>query len=309
METLNDYIAWFLNYCIENRKLSPHTKKAYGNDLNHLRFFLQTGGDTPMKSLNRATVRQWLASMAKEKPRTIRRRLATVKSMYSTIERQMGYESPFAGFRSEVKLGQNLPRTVGRSTVRALLAAPRKPRSTSSQKGNITLRDTALIELLFSTGMRVSEVVNSNIEDVELERASIFVRGKGNRERKIPIVCDSVEEIMREHIQSRLIETKKSDGPLFLNQRGRRLSDQSIRAVVRRYSASIGAKRITPHMLRHTIATLLLEEGVDLRHIQRLLGHSSIATTTLYVHVSEKSQREALARRHPRIKMALKNQD
>jgi len=307
MQTLNDNIAWFLKHCSENRKLSPHTQKAYRIDLAHLKDFLPGDGNVELASIDRATARKWLGGMVNEKPRTIRRRLATVKSMFSALERHTGKESPFAGFRSEVKVGQSLPRTIGRGAVKALLLAPRG----GDRKGKSArhrIRDTALIEVLFSTGMRVSEVVGTNIEDVDLDRMSISVRGKGNRERKIPIVSDVFFDVLKMHIKDRNVGLN-SEAPLFVNRRGTRLSDQSVRAVLRRHSAKIGNRKITPHMLRHTVATLLLEEGVDLRHIQRLLGHSSIATTTIYVHVSERSQRQALARRHPRNKISVANSE
>jgi integrase/recombinase XerD len=166
-------------------------------------------------------------------------------------------------------------------------------------------RDTALIELLFSTGMRVSEVVATNLGDVDMERLAISVRGKGNRNREVPIVCDAFRQALTQLLNQRGAEHPIPSDPLFVNRNGVRMSDQSVRSLLRRHSAKLGTRRITPHMLRHTVATLLLEEGVDLRHIQLLLGHSSIATTTIYVHVSERSQRQVLERRHPRNKMTV----
>lgn len=165
------------------------------------------------------------------------------------------------------------------------------------------MQEIALIEMLFSTGMRVSEVVSTNISHIDMDRLIISVHGKGNRERGIPIVCEALKEALSKQIAMRRKDGAEDEAPLFVNRRGARMSDQSVRAILRNHAARIGAKKITPHMLRHTIATLLLEDGVDLRHIQRLLGHSSITTTTIYVQVSERSQRQALARRHPRNRM------
>jgi integrase/recombinase XerD len=162
--------------------------------------------------------------------------------------------------------------------------------------------------MLFSTGMRVSEVVFTDIGHVDMDRQVISVHGKGNREREIPIVCDAFREALLQHLSERrrgVTAQAAQEVPLFVNRRGSRMSDQSVRAVLRRHAARAGVRRITPHMLRHTVATLLLEDGVDLRHIQRLLGHSSITTTTIYVQVSERSQRQALVRRHPRNKMKI----
>jgi len=226
--------------------------------------------------------------------------------MFATLERhELICQNPLAGLRSEVKIGLSLPRTVARSTVKSLLRATRTQQASSPKASLRKILDTALVEMLFATGMRVSEVVATNIADVDMDRLAISVRGKGNRERQIPIVCDAFVESLIEHLAVRRADSATPNDPLFTNQRGTRISDQSVRGILRRHAATIGTRRITPHMLRHTVATLLLEEGTDLRHIQRLLGHSSITTTTIYVHVSERSQRQALERHHPRNKMTI----
>ena len=305
MQTLTEAINWFLQQCKHNRKLSPHTLKAYRHDLQEFEKFFKARGSEDICSVDRPALRIWLATMTTGKPRTIRRHLATVKSMFSAIEMHMGKENPLVGFRSEVKVGQSLPRTIGRSTVHALLKAPRTYAPHTSRGLERQVRDIALLEILFATGMRVCEVVRLNIQDVDLDRMAILIHGKGARERRVPIVCDALIRALQSQIHLRIKANADSASPLFVNQRSSRFSDQSVRCVLRRFGSAVGGKRITPHMLRHTVATLLLEEGVDLRHIQRLLGHSSITTTTIYVHVSEQSQRAALARRHPRNKMAV----
>jgi integrase/recombinase XerD len=244
--------------------------------------------------------------MKDAKPRTVRRRLATLKSMFACLERQgNALSNPIARLRSEVKVGNSLPRTVARATVRSLLRSARKQLVTNPISSRRMIQETAIIEILFSTGMRVSEVVAIDIAQVDIERLVISVCGKGNREREIPIVCDAFREVLSQQIVERCKEGATPDAALFVNQRNTRMSDQSVRAIVRRHAARIGVRRITPHMLRHTVATLLLEDGTDLRHIQRLLGHSSITTTTIYVQVSDRSQRLALTRRHPRNKMSI----
>ncbi len=303
MNSFKSAIALFLSHCSDQRKLSRHTLKAYRHDLQHLQNFAATAADAPcLEAIDRFLLRRWLASMVEVKPRTIRRRLATIKSMFSSLERQGILSSnPLAGFRSEIKVGASLPRTLARSTVRSLLRHIQN--LPSSNHYRISRR--ALLELLFSTGMRVSEVVSLNLNNVDLERLSIYVCGKGNRERFIPIVCEALEIALKEHCLERVNAGAELCSPLFINLRGDRLSDQSIRAILRCCALQIRSKHITPHMLRHTVATQLFEEGVDLRNIQRLLGHSSITTTTIYVQVSERSQRRALARGHPRNKMSI----
>lgn len=309
METLNSIIEWFIGHCANHRKLSGHTLKAYKHDLKLFLDFLskQTDqkGSIAIHTVDKKLVQTWVTNMNGAKPRTLRRRLAAVKSMFATVERQgiIAFD-PLARFRSEIKVGSSLPRIVGRSTVRSLLRSPRKKAEALPLYGRI-MQEATLFEMLFSTGMRVSEVSNTTIEHVDMDRQIIKVHGKGNREREIPIVCSAFQEALESQIEWRRQNGGTSVSPLFVSRRDTPLSDQSIRAILRRHARKIGAKHITPHMLRHTVATLLLEEGVDLRHIQRLLGHSSITTTTIYVHVSERSQRRALVQKHPRNKMAI----
>lgn len=307
MNELNPAIEWFLDHCANHRKLSSHTLKAYRHDLSIFRAFtIGNATGASIASVDRNLIQQWLGSMKSVRPRTVRRRLATIKSMFASLERHGNAASnPLAGFRCEVKVGKSLPRTIARGTVKSLLLSPRKLPVKNPVADKRKIQETALIETLFSTGMRVSEVVALNIRHFDMEREVIAVCGKGNREREIPIVCDAYHDALSQHLSECLDRKALPDAPMFVNRRGARMSDQSVRAVLRRHAARIGARRITPHMIRHTIATLLLEDGVDLRHIQRLLGHSSIATTTIYVHVSARSQRRALARRHPRNKMSL----
>ena len=257
-------------------------------------------------SIDKKAVQEWLASMTQTKPRTARRRLATLKSLFSSLERfEFIPNNPLLGFRCEIKIGVTMPRTVSRSTVKLLLRSVRHHPVGSKSIASRKRGETAIVETLFSTGMRVSEVVALNLEHVDMERLAIRVQGKGNREREIPIVSDAFEQSLAKHLAERRKSEARAGDPLFTNRNGMRLSDQSIRALLRRHSKEISTERITPHMLRHTLATLLLEDGADIRNIQRLLGHSSIATTTLYAQVTERAQRQALTRCHPRNHMAI----
>lgn len=310
MTTLNPAIEWFLKHCRDHRKLSPHTLKAYRHDLRHFQEFAISSitplTEVKLEIVDSALVRCWLGTMNEVKPRTIRRRLATVKSLFSSLERIWNLtNNPINRLRSEVRVGSSLPRTIARSTVRLLLRSPRKQEFSDGNRLNRKIQEIALVETLFSTGMRVSEVVALNHEHADMDRLVILVHGKGNREREVPIVCDAFRDALLHHLNERIKAGAQANSPLFINRRGNRLSDQSVRAILRHHAAKIGVRRLTPHMLRHTVATLLLEDGVDIRHIQRLLGHSSITTTTIYAHVSERSQRQALVRRHPRNKMLI----
>jgi integrase/recombinase XerD len=307
MNTLNAGIEWFLGHCENHRKLSAHTLKAYRHDLKHFREFLaRSVTEVPGPAIDRNTIQKWLGEMTAVKPRTVRRRLATLKSMFSSLERNgNAANNPLVGFRSQVKVGTSLPRTVARPTIRKLLRSARNEKAKTTVGRTREKQEAAIVEALFSTGMRVSELVAMNVGDMDAERLVISVHGKGSRDREIPIVCEAFRETLFQQRDVRIEAGAMPEKPLFVNRRGSRMSDQSVRAVLRRHAANIGSRRITPHMLRHTVATLLLEDGVDLRHIQRLLGHSSITTTTIYVQVSERSQRQVLARRHPRNKMSI----
>jgi integrase/recombinase XerD len=304
MEMFADASEWFLGYCEEQKKLSPHTLKAYKHDLCRFSYFVKSTTEGPLRAghIDKSLVQKWLGSMRDFRPRTVRRRLATIKAMFAALERNGKIDSNhLSSLRSEVKLGVSLPRTISRASIQALLRAPRKRKNRNVRVE--TIRDIALVELLFATGIRVSEAVRLNVRDVDLDRLTLFVRGKGNREREIPIVCDVVESALRRLVRSRQTEAGEENPPLFVNRRSTRLSDQSIRGLLRHYAQKAGIVRVTPHMLRHTVATMLLEEGADLRHIQRLLGHSSISTTTLYAQVAERSHRQVLERRHPRKRL------
>ena len=307
MITVTSATQWFLRHCAEHRKLSRHTLKAYRHDLRRFcDFSAKKATDDPIASIDRNFVLSWLKDMHGVKATTIRRRLATIKSFFASLERHSELPTnPLHGLQSDIKIGTILPRIVARSTVQSLLSCAHKQLARTPQAMIRKIQEIALLEILFATGMRVGEIVSANLSHIDKERLAISVCGKGNRERTIPIVCDAFIDALFQHVAQRRSNGGTSESPLFVNQRGTRMSDQTVRAILKKRSRVSGVPHITPHMLRHTVATLLLEEGVDLRHIQRLLGHSSITTTTLYVHVSDRSQHETLSRHHPRNKMCM----
>jgi len=164
------------------------------------------------------------------------------------------------------------------------------------------IKNITIIELLFATGARVSEICNLKLNDIDLESGSIRVLGKGNKERILQICNQEVTNIISEYISLHIIEINEYAN-LFNNRLGNRLSEQSVRLMIRKYAESSELnKHVTPHMFRHTFATSLLEEGVDIRYVQHLLGHSSIVTTQIYTHVAINKEREILREKHPRRK-------
>jgi integrase/recombinase XerD len=304
MQSLNDSVHAFLNHCQFERNFSDHTVKAYRLDLSQFtRFALQQGKSGAVAQVDRALIREYTRTLHHYKPRTQRRKLAALKSMFGFLEREGVVESnPARNLRLDIRLGRLLPRTVSLSTLQAFfreLYANRDRRVRQARCSARAIRDIALFELMFSSGMRVSEISNLRIETVDLDRRAILVRGKGNKERLIPICDVDVFSALVSYISLQDIP-RTADRFFFTNRFGRRLSEQSIRIVLKRHARAANLETITPHVFRHTVATMLLEQGADLRFIQAFLGHSSIVTTTIYAHVNDKSQREVLTRHHPR---------
>ncbi|HEX4631161.1 MAG TPA: tyrosine-type recombinase/integrase [Chthoniobacterales bacterium] len=298
MHILQDFIHAFLCHCEFERNFSPHTVKAYRLDLAQFaRFVSAQSPATEGVGLQRAVIREYVRTLHHRKPRTQRRKLATVKSFFAYLEREGCIDSnPLRNVRFDIRIGRVLPRTMSFAALQTFFQQLYRRTGRSS---DLALRDVALFELLFSSGMRVSEISNLRVTAVDLERGAVLIRGKGNKERLIPI-CDRDVRSALIAYSANQSSTRTLDGYFFTNRFGRRLSEQSIRMALKRHAKGAGLEKITPHVFRHTVATMLLEQGVDLRFIQTFLGHSSIVTTTIYAHVNDKSQREILNNRHPR---------
>jgi integrase/recombinase XerD len=304
MQILKDSVQVFLNHCEFERNFSVHTLKAYRLDLAQFaRFMVQRGNLSAVAQADRALIRHYTRTLHHYKPRTQRRKLAAVKSLFAFLEREGVVESnPAGNLRLDIRLGRILPRTVSLSTLQTLfreLYANRDRRVRQSRCSKLAIRDIALFELMFSSGMRVSEISNLRVGTVDLERRAILVRGKGDKERLIPICDIELHSALVAHIHLQGV-SPDANAFFFTNRFGRRLSEQSIRMALKRHTRAANLEKITPHVFRHTVATMLLEQGVDLRFIQTFLGHSSIVTTTIYAHVNDKSQRAVLTDRHPR---------
>lgn len=313
MQILNDSIQAFLNHCEFERNFSDHTLKAYCLDLRQFtRFTVQQSKSGAVDQVDRALIREYTRTLHHYKPRTQRRKLAALKSLFGFLEREGVVESnPARNLRLDIRLGRILPRTVSLSTLQAFfreLYANRDRRVLQARCSKLAVRDVALFELMFSSGMRVSEISSLRLGTVDLERRAILVRGKGNKERLIPICDREVHSALVAHIALRGV-SQDANAFFFTNRFGRRLSEQSIRMALKRHTRAANLEKITPHVFRHTVATMLLEQGVDLRFIQTFLGHSSIVTTTIYAHVNDKSQREVLTQHHPRCLLGVRPPD
>jgi integrase/recombinase XerD len=271
-------------------------------DLRRFSSFVTKGDSSRLiVELDRLAISDFLKSLDGLKARTIRRKLATLKSLFAYLERECHIESsPIHRLRLQVRVGRQLPRSTSLESIKSLLAVIRKQLkdTTHSYQRRVLIRDLAIFETLFLSGMRVGELSHLRVQAVNLETQSILISGKGNRERKIPLCSKPTALAVMHHMQAN--SRNHPDAFLFINRCGVRLSEQSIRTSLHRYAKDAGLGTITPHMIRHTVATLLLARGAHLRSIQILLGHSSIATTTLYTHVDDSAQREILSALHPR---------
>jgi integrase/recombinase XerD len=293
----------FLHYCRDERRMSLHTVRAYRLDLDRFGEFLAIHHPSlELGNISKDHLRAYQQTLGHLRPRSVSRRMAALRSLFYYAENEKLIAiSPFMGFRLRLRIGRTLPRALGHKTVerffRILYSRPTPTPAARLRK----LRDIAVVELLFGAGLRVGEVAQLSAERIDLESDSIRVHGKGSRERLVPIVSGELKSALSDYAQTR--GSVPSDVRcFFVNQSGRnRLSEDAIRRALHRLAGAAGVGRVTPHMFRHTFATLLLDRGVDLRVIQRLLGHSSIVTTTIYAQVSERSQRKVLTSANPRL--------
>lgn len=288
----------YLVVCKALKGLSNLTLKAYSIDLKQFCGFMNCRDCFDKNELN--SYINMLHSLYK--PKSAKRKIACVKAFYRYMEIEDIIDfNPFHKIIIKYKEPIKLPRTIPLICIQNMLTYAYKQHSvsfTAYQKA-ITLRNIVVLELLFSTGMRVSEVSNLKISDIDFGDNTIRIFGKGSKER---IMCISRD--LSKTISNYLTVHSCKTNYLLVNRLGNRLSEQSIRYMVNDYANAVGAPlHITPHMFRHTFATELHNEDVDIRYIQQFLGHSSIATTQIYTHISTSKTREILESKHPRNRM------
>jgi integrase/recombinase XerD len=299
-------IKSYLFHCQYEKNLSPKTLKAYSIDLRQFSEHLAARSEAmEIGAVDKAALRDYIQNLfSGNAEKTIKRKVATLKAFFHYLEREdVIAHNPFRKMDVRIKEARRLPRTVALADLKKLfgylydLKQSFKDHESSAYRALV--RDIAVLELLFATGARVSEICNLKAEDVDLRRGSVRILGKGGKERIIQI-CDA-EAMAALRDQSSLWKISDIGVAFFRNRSGISLSDQSVRAMLHRYStqARLGI-HLTPHMLRHSVATLLLEEGMDIRSIQHLLGHSSILTTQIYMEVGAVQQRRLLTAKHPR---------
>lgn len=297
---LQDKVKPYLEYCTYRKELDTKTIKAYRIDLTQ--FFSYVHSNEPEKE----AIEQYITELHKKyKQKTIKRKIASIKAFYSYLEEEeLVEQNPFRKIKVKFKETIILPRIIPREEIEQLLNYIYA--SISSLSGiqyKHTLRDASVIEVFFATGARVYEISNIRAENINLNSGLIRIMGKGRKERYIQISNTAVLDILRKYYEENEPEIKKS-GYFFINNRGKRYTEQSIRLMLKKYTLKAGIQRkITPHMFRHSFATYLIEEGVDVSCVQQILGHSSIKTTQIYIHVAAKKQADILRELHPRNNM------
>lgn len=297
----------FLSHCQYEKNLSEKTIKSYKIDLRQFAEFIKSNNYSEIiTNIDKHIIKQYLQSISLSKPKTIKRKIATIKALFNFLE----YEdkillNPFRKMRIQIREPKNLPNVMNiqeiEKIIQSMYKAKQHIKSLNSYAYSESVRNIAVIELLFATGVRVSELSNLKEEHFDISTGHIKVRGKGNKERIIQ-VCnkESIKALKEYHLLFR-DKIKACGGYYFTNRLNKRLSEQSIRFLVKKYATTAGVdRRITPHTFRHSFATLLLEEDVDIKYIQNMLGHSSILTTQIYTHVNNEKQKKILSKNHPR---------
>lgn len=301
MENLETIINYYLDFCQYQKRLDAKTMKAYRIDLKQ--FFAQISSAAPVDITPNVLEKYIMSLHQTYKPKTVKRKIASVKALFHYMEYKSYIDvNPFNKIQIKFREPVILPKTIPLHTIERFLSTIYEQQThakTAYQKKN-ALRDAAVIEVLFATGMRISELCSLKAENVNLDDGIILIYGKGAKERRIQIGNPDVMRILEEYRREYQAEIE-SCGYFFVNQSGKVLSDQTVRRMIRKYSSMAAIDlHITPHMFRHTFATCLLEEDVDIRYIQEMLGHSSINITEIYTHVAMAKQRDILSTKHPR---------
>ncbi len=297
---MQDLIGDFIGYLSAERGLASNTLESYGRDLRQYHSYLVAKAPlVSLKDASRATVISYLLLMEKEgrSPATIARRLAALKSFYQYLLRENRIKAdPTANLESP-KLDRKLPKVLSKREVETLLRQPKG----STVSG---LRDKAMLEVLYATGIRVSELVSLEVTDVSLEMRQVRCLGRGAKERQVPLgdpACRAVTDYLARG-RPKLVKDP-GERSLFVNHHGKRMTRQGFWKILKKYAAEAGIRKtITPHTLRHSFAAHLLQNGADVHAVQEMLGHADISTTQVYTHMNGGRVRDEYRSFHPRAK-------
>lgn len=293
----SELVDRFINYILTERGLSRNTAESYNRDLIKFLNFVERHGNKKISEITRDDILIFLGEMLKEgkNPRSVSRALVSIRVFFKYLVSVEIIKKNPAEYIESMKVEKGLPRVMTYSDILKII----KVINPSEPSG---LRDLAMIELLYATGIRVSELVNLKLGDVDLDLGYIRVTGKGSKERVVP-----VGEYARKRVKEYLdiarpeLSGKKLSEHLFITRLGKKFTRQGFWLMIKKYAHSAGVKvNVTPHVFRHSFATHLLESGADLRTLQTMLGHSDISTTQIYTHVSSEQLKKVYKRSHPR---------
>jgi len=285
---MSRFVEKFISYLEIEKNYSPHTLLNYKLDLEE---FVRTIPNIAIEKVDYFNLRKYLAQLRTKqlRPRTLARKISSLRSFFRFLQRE-GYikENP-AVLLTTPKLDKKLPHFLSEKEMAMLIEAPGFEKIADK-------RNRAILETLYSAGLRVSELVGLNIDDVDFISNIAKVRGKGRKERLVPIGDAALKAI-----KSYLSDRKEKTSALFLNRSGKRISDRSIRNIINKYIATTSLQmNVSPHMFRHSFATHLLNRGADLRSVQELLGHVNLSTTQIYTHVTTEKLKKVYEKAHPR---------
>ncbi len=286
------FIEKFSKYLTVEKNYSEHTLRSYRSDLKELADFLK---NKDPKNINHLDLRRFLAELRRKtrSKRTIVRKLGAIRSFFRFLSREKHIKTNPADSVFTPKMDKKLPEFLDLENTLKLVTAP-------PLDNILGLRDRALLEVLYSTGIRVSELVGLNEENVDLIGGMVKVRGKGKKER-IALLGSEGQRAIRNYVKEKHSRIPGVSGALFINKRGTRLSDRSVRRIIGKYVRQCSIEqKISPHSIRHSFATHLLDNGADLRSVQELLGHKNLSTTQIYTHLGSQRIREIYSKAHPR---------
>lgn len=292
----------YLSFCSTRKNLNKKTIKSYSIDLKqYIEFISQNDSPWYIKS----SIEDYIDQLHnKYKPKSVKRKTASLKAFFHYLEIEEVIENnPFHKIQLHYKEPFLLPKTIPLKDIEAIIkyAYINNKSSSTPYTHQVTLRNVLILELLFASGMRISELCSLRLSQIDLNDYVIKIYGKGSRERLIQICNQNVRSLINKYLSCVSIS---GNDDLFKNRLGNRLSEQSVRYMINDYAQNANiTQHITPHMFRHSFATFLLEEDVDIRYIQQMLGHSSITTTQIYTHTSINKQKSILYTKHPRNKI------
>ena len=294
----------YLNFCVNRKNLDSKTIKSYRIDLQQ---YTDYTDKNDIEWTGKCSIENYIEHLHNRyKPKSVKRKIASLKAFFHYLEIEDKLEiNPFHRIQIKYKEPFILPKTIPLNNIESIInyAYEQNKKATSAYSKKVALRNVLILELLFATGMRISELCSLKSEQFDFNDYIIKIYGKGSKERLIQICNSNVQRLIDEYISS--IEIDENDF-FFINRLNNRLSEQSVRYMINNYAEQAQiSQHITPHMFRHSFATLLLEEDVDIRYIQQMLGHSSITTTQIYTHTSISKQKTILTTKHPRNKLSV----